>query len=255
MFDIRKFTESSAIYRSAPNLVIYQDEMPSTSDRAKEMVASGSQSGTLVIADFQTAGRGRGGKSWQAEPGESLLFSLILDPDINPALWYRFSLAVGVAIADALANFSFQKDVNIGLKWPNDVHMNGKKVAGILTEIVADKIIIGIGMNISGQALLKTATSLTDLGLASDLSRETILEKLIQSIFRWSSLCDEQYGIVIAKYEKYCVLEGKRIVMTSAGKQVTGMVTGYNEDGFLIIEEDGATFTYSEGRDITVVDG
>ncbi len=251
MFDVPKFLSYSPIYERSPDSVIYFDRLTSTSDYAKELVSSGAKSGAIVLTDFQSGGRGRGGKSWQCEPGEGLLFSLVIDPDIDPSLWYRFSLAVGVAVAVTLESVAIEKSNKLGLKWPNDVHIGGKKVAGILIEVTNGMVVIGVGMNVSGSALLDTATSLSQGDI--NVEREKLLAELVKAIFQWGSLCGNGYDKLVYEYQKRCVLTGKVVTMQSMGQQVIGKVLGINNDGFIVLERDGESIAYSEGHDIKVV--
>ncbi len=245
MMDITRFLELSGLCKQG---VYYEGEMTSTSDRAKELALAGAASGTLVITDYQTAGRGRGGNVWRCEAGEGLLFSLVIEPDIEPSLWYRFSLAVGVAIAISLEEYGLK----VGVKWPNDLLINGKKFAGILVEVLADRVIVGVGINVSGMRfsseIERRATSLLLAG--ASIQREELLARLVNNIFRWGSLCGEAFPRVVDEVNRRCVLKGREVSMISRGEKISGVVKTISPQGFLMLEVDGEVVDIIEAKEI-----
>ncbi len=253
MFNIQKFISLSSIYKNSLEKVIYFDQLASTSDYTKGLVLDGAESGTLVIADYQTGGRGRGGKSWVSKPGEGLLFSLVLDLDIAPELWYRMSLAVGVAVAWSIEKFEADENLSVDIKWPNDVHIGGKKVAGILTEVTSGKIVIGVGINISvsefPKNLLCSATSLIKEDFF--LERESLLSEIIKEIYKWGSMCDLNYEFVLSEYSKRCVLSGKEISFESASKLYHGKALGIDHLGRLSVEVNGREMHFYEASNVS----
>ena len=132
-----------------PELHIYRSTS-STSDRVRERAAAGAPAGTTAIAEYQTEGRGRLGRSWQAAEGQALLLSVLLRPaaagDAGDA--GVLPLRVGLALADAIEDLTGQ---GAGLKWPNDVTLDGRKVAGVLCEAGAEGIVVGVGVNVGQQ--------------------------------------------------------------------------------------------------------
>src|SRR4051794_14278733 len=128
-------------------------ECRSTNDEAAAWARAGAPHGALVIADAQTGGRGRLGRTWHSPPGENLYFSTVLRPEIPPHRAPPLTLAVGVALADAVR----EAGCDAQLKWPNDLLLDGKKVAGILTEMTTsggrvEFVVIGIGVNLDARA-------------------------------------------------------------------------------------------------------
>ena len=245
MIDTEYFLKISGT--SAANLH-YESEMVSTSDRAKSLAQDGAESGTLVLTDFQTGGRGRGGNVWQCEAEKGLLFSLLLEPDIDPSLWYRFSLAVGVAVAMAIGN----QGAEVGMKWPNDLQINGKKMAGILIEVVNGRLIVGVGINVNGltfpEEIKDKATSLLNEGV--ELRREDLLVDIVRNIYQWGSLCGEAFPRVIEEVRTRCVLSGKRVSMTSQGKSLSGVVEAISDEGFILLRVNGELIEVVEAKDI-----
>lgn len=129
------------------------DSIDSTNARAKELAEQGSPNGTLVVADQQTAGRGRRGRDWQTPPNTGIAMTLLLKPDINPNHASMLTLVSALAVARAISELSGSQAL---IKWPNDVVMNGRKVCGILTEMNAQfdyvsYVVIGIGINVHNE--------------------------------------------------------------------------------------------------------
>lgn len=234
----------------------YFAELQSTSDYAKQLVQNGADSGTLVIAEHQTSGRGRGGNQWQSPAGDGLLFTLVIDPDIDPLYWSRFSIVAGVAIAKAIESLS-KNDVKVQLKWPNDVYINNKKCAGILTEIVSDKVLIGIGINVSTtdfpEQIAHKATSLSREGITLD--RELFLAEIVKQIFTLGSMADQAFAHIIEMHHQQCMLRGKLITFLSGDQKHIGKALRLDSQGALVIELPDQTIrTYMEARDILIIE-
>jgi len=131
--------------------IVYHEQVGSTNDAAKQLAETGEPEGTLVIADEQTAGRGRLARTWVAPPRSSILMSLILHPGLAPHQAPRVTMVVALGACDAI---HAETGLNAAIKWPNDILLNGKKCAGILAEsgIVGDKleyVIVGLGVNVN----------------------------------------------------------------------------------------------------------
>ncbi len=144
----------------------FYEETDSTNDRIRFLAEEGTPEGTLAIAERQMAGRGRRGRAWQAEAGEGVWMSLLLRPDIQPMQASVLTLLAGLALAEAIEKVT---DLEVGIKWPNDILLNGKKLAGILTEMEGDmeavrSVTVGMGINVHTKVfpeeLQKIATSL-----------------------------------------------------------------------------------------------
>ena len=144
----------------------FYEETDSTNDRIRELAAKGAVEGTLAVAERQSAGRGRSGRAWEAPAGEGIWMSLLLRPCIAPAQASVLTLLAGLAICEAIET---ETGLQAGLKWPNDILLNGKKLVGILTEMDCDmekihSITLGIGINVQtevfSEELREIATSL-----------------------------------------------------------------------------------------------
>jgi BirA family biotin operon repressor/biotin-[acetyl-CoA-carboxylase] ligase len=184
----------------------------STQDVARELPV-----GSVVVAEHQTAGRGRLDRRWESPPGTALLASFVLPP--NPLL----SLAAGVAAAEACGG-------EVRLKWPNDLLLRGTKVGGILVEAMAAKAICGIGINLTwapeGAAMLNQ-------------DRDQLLETLRVKLERWSSAKPE---VVLARWRELSDTLGRRVRVEMSGKVVEGVAQDIGDDGALIVDGVPVTF-------------
>ncbi len=198
----------------------------------------------LIWAETQTAGRGRGAHVWWAAPG-ALTFSLIVDEastGLRAAMWPQVSVLTGLAIAEALSEFVPAH--SIGLKWPNDVQVHGRKICGILVEVPPgqpQRLVIGIGINVGNSFrdaptdLQAIATSLVDL-LGSPPPLTTVLLSVLQ---RWSTLSKERVAERLdlpSAWSRYCVLQDRRVRVTTGERHVDGVCRGIDADGALWLE-------------------
>jgi BirA family transcriptional regulator, biotin operon repressor / biotin---[acetyl-CoA-carboxylase] ligase len=206
----------------------------STNARARDLAAAGAPHGTLVTAAEQTAGRGRQGRTWTALPGRALLCSLVIR---QPAR--LLPLAAGVAVAEAAGDAA-------QLKWPNDVLIDGRKVAGILVEGRPQErwAVLGVGLNVAGRAedfppeLRSTAGT---LGLEPEAIEPT-LARLLEAVARW---LQADAGEVLAAVRARDALRD-RTVSWSAGK---GVADGIDDDGRLVVVAgDGGRVTLDAGE-------
>jgi BirA family biotin operon repressor/biotin-[acetyl-CoA-carboxylase] ligase len=200
--------------------IVRLGSVTSTQDVAREMPI-----GSVVVADHQTAGRGRSSHSWEARPGAALLVSFVLPP--NPLL----SLAAGVAAAEACGR-------GVRLKWPNDLLLDGRKVGGILVEASPAKAICGIGINLrwapEGAAQL-------------DEPRDKLLERLRPAMERWSTAPADQ---VLARWRKLSDTIGKRVRVELPDRMVEGIAQDIDASGSLVV--DGAPVS---AGNVTVLNG
>lgn len=205
----------------------------STNERARELAAGGAPHGTLVTAGEQTAGRGRQGRTWVAPPGSSVLMSVVLR---------RFDemlpLAATVAVCEALP-------VPARVKWPNDVWVEGRKLAGILVEgrPLEEWAVLGIGVNVGVSEfpadLRDIATSLRLAG--SDSSSEAVLERLLVSLDRWLGRSAAE---VLAAWRSLDALRGFDVHWAGG----SGRAAGVNEAGALLVDTDSGRVTLNAGE-------
>jgi BirA family biotin operon repressor/biotin-[acetyl-CoA-carboxylase] ligase len=205
----------------------------STNERAKELAAAGAPHGMLVTADEQSAGRGRQGRAWTAPARSAVLMSLVTRR-LSPTL----PLAAAVAICDALPP-------GCEIKWPNDIWLERRKLAGILVEALPQQgwAVLGIGLNVTTETfppeLADTATSLRLSGI--DASSESVLADLLLSLDQWLEATDE---VVLAAWRERDALLGERVRW--AGGE--GTAAGIDAGGALIVETENGRVSLEAGE-------
>lgn len=217
-------------------------ECDSTNTLLLSRAEAGAAAGSVVAAEHQTAGRGRRGRSWLSEAGDSLTFSLLWRFPQGKSL-SGLSLAVGVAIAKAVESIGIR---GIMLKWPNDVLLNGRKLAGVLIEVVPgirpEAVVIGVGMNLRlpramPAEIRRTATALADVG--SELPNPNILlAKLLLEIHAVVARFAE-HGFAELRYDWLMrhAFEGQSVrLLSDFSAPVEGCCRGVDADGALLLE-------------------
>jgi BirA family biotin operon repressor/biotin-[acetyl-CoA-carboxylase] ligase len=217
----------------------YFSSTSSTNELAKDAARTGATQGATFLADAQTAGRGRHGRQWLAEQGQSLLFSFILRPQLDPARLSALTLAVGLGVRAALAKFS---PVALQVKWPNDVLASGKKLAGILVEAETPfagrpSVIVGVGINVLALQApedVPHATSLAMLGATS--RREEVLVEVLVAVEHWlQQLVTGRSASIVQELREHDALRDR--VITVDG--LSGVARGIDAQGCLLVESDG----------------
>jgi BirA family biotin operon repressor/biotin-[acetyl-CoA-carboxylase] ligase len=232
----------------------YAAQVGSTNDVARTLAEKGAPEGTLVIADEQTAGRGRMGRRWSAPPKTSLLMSLIFRPTLPPEEANRLVMACGLAAAEAI---EIQTKLSVDAKWPNDLLVGGAKLAGILAESAllagSDQlayVIVGIGVNVNvrddpGDNLIYPATSLLrELGRPVD--RLALLAAMLERLNRWRDVLPSSE--LDAAWQARLVTLGQRIV---AG-EVTGVAERVDRAGALLVREDTGNLVRLSSGDVSL---
>jgi BirA family transcriptional regulator, biotin operon repressor / biotin---[acetyl-CoA-carboxylase] ligase len=221
---------------AAPALVRL-GRVDSTQAVAFTLAADGAADRTVVVAQAQTAGRGRRGRLWLDEPGASLLTSIILRPRLTPARLPTLSLAAGVAVAEALERVT---GLMPRLKWPNDVLVDGRKLAGILLESrigPSPLVVLGVGVNLGQRVfppdLAERATSVR-LATGRRVDADTLLTALLESLDAWRTRLETEGWAPIR--ERWCAFTetlGRRVSIDD----VQGIAVDVEEDGALIVAE------------------
>jgi BirA family transcriptional regulator, biotin operon repressor / biotin---[acetyl-CoA-carboxylase] ligase len=186
--------------------------------------------GALVVADHQTAGRGRLGRSWEAPPGKALLFSILLRPPPERNV-PELSLVAGIAVADALER---TLDLSVQLKWPNDVMLRRRKVAGCLAEVRDGVVVLGIGLNVNQtrEELPEHAGSLLTL-TGRETDREALLSALLQDLeARYSAWSEGGLDAVYQGLGPRDFLRGRRVSVNGT----SGVASMVNREGRLEIQ-------------------
>jgi BirA family biotin operon repressor/biotin-[acetyl-CoA-carboxylase] ligase len=220
----------AAAGRHAPRAVDYYITIGSTMQ-----AAVGRASGTVIIAEEQTAGQGRHGHSWHSEWGTGIYFSMVLKP--APLL----TLALGLATAETITSIT---GLACDLRWPNDVMIGGKKAAGILVQLVEGNAIGGIGINVNHTSfppeLAQEAASLR-LEAGCDFDRMDILLALIPAIESFADRDSETILRLFTQASSYAV--GRRVRVEQADGIILGITTGLDPSGYLKIRTDDGTDT------------
>jgi BirA family transcriptional regulator, biotin operon repressor / biotin---[acetyl-CoA-carboxylase] ligase len=233
-----------------PFRILWRETVSSTNDELRDLAEKGTADGLILIADEQTAGRGRRGAAWLSPKGENLAFSVLLRPTEAKALWYRLSLAVGLAVAEALEAYLPVAEI----KWPNDVRVSGKKIAGILIETGADFVIIGIGINVNSTGFPKelAATSLREeIGLEMD--RAELLHAVITRLANRTSEIGSGFDEILKSIREHCALTGHRVSFLTADIRREGLVKGIGSAGELLVEIGGAIESIVQADEVRIL--
>lgn len=211
----------------------------STNDDALEAARAGAPHGATFVADHQTEGRGRRGRTWHAEPGEALLFSVVLRPELEPARLGLLPLTVGLAVRAAVAELlppEFASSTRV--KWPNDVWVDGKKISGVLAESrlggAGTLVVAGVGVNVATRhfpaELERTATSFARLGSAPD--REAVLAGVLASLELRLGTLSRAPDEIVAELRRYDGLNGRRVRVDGTD----GIARGIDAEGRLTLQ-------------------
>ena len=225
----------------------YFSRIDSTNQYAKRIAEEGAPDGTLIIADEQTAGKGRSGRTWVTPPAEAIAFTLLLRPELSPDRISMVTLVMGLAVTNAVNSLY---GVSAGIKWPNDVVIKGRKLCGILTEMSAEVrqvnyIVIGVGINANltsfPEEIREIATSLK-LELGRDINRAELIARVMTEFERLYAEFEAQgdLGAVMQEYNELCLNAGSKVRVLDPNGEYTGTSCGINSMGELLVEtEDG----------------
>lgn len=223
--------------------IIWLNETTSTNDALRQLAQQGAPAGTVVVADHQTAGRGRRGNPWVAPAGRNLLVSILLRPEFPMEIWPQLTHATALALAQFLESTGLTPQI----KWPNDVLVNDRKICGILLETFTHQegafVILGLGLNVNETAeefppeLASTATSLA-IETQRPWDREEVLDSLLQHIDDCWWRVAEHFPAMLRAVERRSHLTGHRISLEREGRVEQGIVRGLSHSGGLLLEDD-----------------
>jgi BirA family transcriptional regulator, biotin operon repressor / biotin---[acetyl-CoA-carboxylase] ligase len=224
--------------------IIHLASTDTTMRPAAELAGQGAVFGSIVVADEQTAGQGRHGRLWHSEKDSGLYFSVLLKPD--PVL----TLALGLAVADGITRGAA---VTCDIRWPNDILLNEKKVAGILVQLAGPVAVAGIGINLNHSdfppPLDREATSLL-LQTGRKHSREPLLVAAVEAIGTYCRMLDQtgRQPILEMFERRSSYARGKRVRVEQFGEVITGTTAGLDASGFLLLRrDDGSRVTIMAG--------
>jgi BirA family transcriptional regulator, biotin operon repressor / biotin---[acetyl-CoA-carboxylase] ligase len=240
--------------------LLFFDQVSSTNLIAMDMAAKGCPEGTVVIADSQTAGKGRLGRKWMSPPGMNLYMSIVVKPSILPVHATVLTLLSAVACASAIRNHC---GIPVSIKWPNDILAAGLKISGVLTEIRADMdcisyAVIGIGINVNLQdkdipdEIRKIATSIR-IESGRTFSRTELAAAIIREFDSWyGRLLNSGKKDITEKWIELSSTIGRHVKVASGNRIFEGIAEGIDDDGFLIVDmADGSCRKFSAG-DVTL---
>ncbi len=241
---------------SSPFAVTLLQQVDSTNAEALRHLASGAVPPFLIIAEQQTAGRGRRGRSWASPFGENLYYSLVLRVSGGMRQLEGLSLVVGLALLQALRDAGI---ADAGLKWPNDLLVGGRKIAGILLELSGDPadvchVVIGIGVNINmrvapqGEVIGQPWTSMRQV-LGSQVDRNQFIASLNAQLERYLQLHQAHgFASLREQWEGSHLWQGRMVELAAGAQAVHGRVLGVDDTGALRLEVDGQEKVFSGGE-------
>lgn len=242
--------------------VHYYDSVDSTQLVAHELVRAGAPDGTIVIAEHQTAGRGRMMREWESSEGKGIWMTVIIRPNVAPHQAPQFTLVTAVSIVQAMkASF---KNFTPEIKWPNDILVNGKKTTGILTEMVAEAdriqaLLIGIGINVNQQRedfpdeLQSIATSIA-LEEGEQIERVHFVAKVLEFLENYSDhYVKNGFGMIKTLWEESSGTIGKQVKATTLREVVEGEAVSITESGVLEIRQANGEIKSVYSADIEIL--
>ena len=223
--------------------ICYFDALPSTMDIAMQLGLDGSAEGTVVIAETQTKGRGRLGRSWSSPKYKGIYISLVLRPKILPNASSILTLLAAVSVCEAIQEIT---TLEARIKWPNDILIHNKKLGGILTELNAEMdsvrfMVIGIGINVNNEqkTIPEGATSLKEQK-KENINRIALLQEILRKIEANYSLFQKRTGkeSIIDKWRNYNITLGRKVKVACQSIHLEGEALDIDIDGGLLLRRD-----------------
>jgi BirA family biotin operon repressor/biotin-[acetyl-CoA-carboxylase] ligase len=247
-------TSASALEAAAGCPVHILDSVDSTNAQVQRLLSAGVPAPFSVIAERQTAGRGRRGREWLSPFAENIYYSTVIQVDGGARALEGLSLSVGLAVRNALAD---QGLVSAGLKWPNDILIAGRKIAGILLEVSGDPadrchVVIGVGVNVNMQSDQQISQPWTSIALAQNarlIDRQVFAQRLCARIAEYVRRhIDEGFAGLRAEWEEHHLWKGRGAVLSVGERRIEGVVHGVDVDGALQLEVGGVLHSFSGGE-------
>ena len=251
--------ESRMNTRWAGHPVTCYDVIASTNLQAKMDAENGAGQGALVVADMQTAGRGRRGRGWSSPPGTNVYFSLILKPEIPPDKASMLTPVMGMAVAEGIQRTC---DAKAMIKWPNDIVIDGKKVCGILAEMSVESeyihyVVIGVGINVGLQEfpaeVARTAICLQE-ACGKKVSRAELVTNVMRAFEEYYDIFLERENLsgLAERYDRMLVNCGQEVRVLDPKAEFQGIARGINESGELLVERKDGTVTSVYAGEVSV---
>ncbi len=240
--------------------IVHLPETDSTNSRAKELAGRGIPEGTIVLAEKQTLGRGRRGRSWFSPAGGGGLYlSLVLRPEVSPAEAPKLTLVTAVAVCDALVPYLPSRPA---VKWPNDILAGDRKIAGILTEIstepdAIDFIVVGLGLNVNIPArqfpkeIRGSATSIL-VETGTKHSRAVLLRSFLEHFERvYALFLEGRFPLILDRWKASAGATGRHVRVDRIGRALSGEIQDVDEDGFLLLRDKAGYLHRIVSGDVT----
>lgn len=235
-------------------------ETSSTSDVLEKLARDGVREGLVVFAESQTRGRGRLGRPWVSPRGRGIWFSVLLRPMLRPQAATRLTVAAAAALARA-----FRREIPLRpeIKWPNDLMIHGRKVAGVLTELSGEldsvrHVSLGIGINANlmaedfPPALRETATSLR-LALGRPVDRAALAATLLQELDRaYACISDDRFTDLADEWSEHCTTLGKHVSVLTGSRRIVGLAESLDSEGALLVRTDFGRLERIVGGDVSL---
>lgn len=225
------------------NKIYYETEIDSTNTKAMKLAEEGAPHGTIVVTDHQINGRGRRGRSWESPAGEAIAMTFLLRPKIDPNNASMLTLLAAMAVARGIED---ETGLKAGIKWPNDVIINRKKVSGILTEMSAqadyvNHIVVGIGINVHIQEFpeeLKNIATSVFLELGVKINRAALIERICEYFEAYFEvfLQTEDLSAISKQYDAYMVNRNQPVKVLDPKDTYEGTARGITTRGELLVD-------------------
>ncbi len=247
-----EFNEVAEQFPDPFRLLIRESEH-STNDALLKLGNKGAADGLTLLALEQTHGRGRRGNAWFSQTDEALAFSILVRPSEPKSLWSRLALAAGLAVAEAAESFGSPA----GIKWPNDVWIAKRKVAGILVEAGKDFAVVGIGINVLTQdfpsEIKDTATSL-QLENGNHVTRAEVFSKVIQRFALRRNQIDQNFDTLLDAVRQRCVLTDHQVELQTSSGPKQGKVEGIGDHGELLLRTASGLESLIQADEVRIAD-
>lgn len=256
--DVLSFSELKSRIRNkwAGRNIYYYEETGSTNIDAKRLGEEGAVHGTVVAADKQNAGRGRRGRTWESPAGKDIYFTILLRPEFAPDQAVGLTLVMALSVAEAVTR---RCGLEAGIKWPNDVVLNGKKICGILTEMTMETdyiqyVVIGVGINVNldvmPEEIGQKATSIL-LESGRETARAELLQEVLEGFEENYEIYEKDLNLshMLEEYNGYLVNRDRQVRVLDPKGEFEGIARGINASGELLVEtKDGKTVEVYAGE-------
>lgn len=259
----QEFLKQSLAGKLIGHPLYYYEEIGSTNDEAFRLARQGVPEGTVLVAESQSAGKGRMQRVWHSPAGANIYTSIILRPTFEPSRATQISIAAGVAVAETLGGYC---PGNVSLKWPNDVLVAGRKICGILAQMklsgnTIDFVVVGIGINVNMKRedfppdIKDIATSLA-VETGGETSRMELIIELYENTAKWyRELKRNGFEGIRETWLNWSSMTGRQVSVLCHGETLTGRAVGLDDDGALMLRTEGNETVKVSAGDATIQKG